>query len=68
MKHQTADMLSRLRTTGTVQSSIEDEIPELGITTSTSRKMEVRVMYMQHHNVSNDKNGIGIPYKYAIAT
>lgn len=66
--HPAADALWPLKTTGTYQMAIEDEVMELCITRSVPLKGKVRVMYMKFYDVINDHEGIGLPAVQSIAT
>lgn len=68
MKHQAADALLLLKTTGTSQMRIEDEVPVPRITASNPpKKGEAQVMYMQDYDVFENKEGIGTPEVHFIS-
>lgn len=68
IRYQSADAFWRLKTTRTEQTPIEDQIPVLRNTGPLLLKKGETVMYIQDYDVLNDKEGIGIPEVYDIAT
>lgn len=67
MKHEAADALLRLRTTGVDETPIQDDIPGLFITLSHPPIEEAAFMYMQEDDAERDQGGVRLPNVYPLA-
>lgn len=68
VKHQPADALLRLKTTGNDTTPIVDKILVTCLSAHILPKREVRALYMQEHKVLNHREGSDLPRVHAMET